>query len=111
MQETINYVDILKMQYHLSPVPMWCMCICVRACVIACVRACACWCTLLGVPSATYYTMHVAGAAYLTAGQKIAMWVYSNSDPTYQIDTESTFSVFYIGGKAKVLFLLFEISA
>ncbi|XP_065191350.1 uncharacterized protein LOC135822498 [Sycon ciliatum] len=53
--------------------------------------------SITGPPSASYYTLHVAGAIQVTAGQTISMWLYSNSDPSYSVDTESSFSAFFLG--------------
>jgi len=44
----------------------------------------------------SYYTVNVAGTLYLTAGQYISVWAYSQSDSSWAVQSESGFSVHYI---------------
>lgn len=50
-----------------------------------------------GLPSASYYTLHVSGAMVLSKGNTVSVWVYSNSDNSFLVNTESTFSVQFLG--------------
>ena len=58
--------------------------------------------SVTGLPSGSYYTLHVAGALQLNKGNTVSLWVYSNSDTDYYIQSETTFSVQYLGVPGRI---------
>ena len=54
--------------------------------------------SIQGSPTAPYYTLHVAGTIKLTAGDKLQLVVYSNTDNAYIVQSESSLSIVRLNG-------------
>ena len=52
--------------------------------------------TIEGNPKSNYFTMSVSGSVYLTKGSNISVFVYSHQDSSWQVNTESFFSIAYL---------------